>query len=123
LRLVSLNCWKKYARKMWKEIELLVIELIKSRLSKLADTAVGNVAAFIGWFLMTIVMIIIMMFALSFVALAITFLLGLAMPMWGAALITVGLFLVLILVLYLMREKIFIQPAKRKLREMLGYDN
>jgi len=108
---------------MWKEIELLVVELIKMRLNKLADNAVGNVAGFIGWFLMTIVMIIVLMFALSFTALAITFLLGLAMPMWGAALITVGLFLVLILVLYLTRDKIFIQPTKRKLRQMLGYDN
>jgi len=104
---------------MWKEIEMLLLELVKAKIHKFTNNVTNSIAAFIGWFLMTLVLIVILMFALSFVALAITFLLAEVMPLWGAALITVGFFLLEVVLFYVFRESLFISPVKNKLRQMI----
>jgi len=104
---------------MLKEIEMLLLELLKSKVKKVTNNVTSSIAAFIGWFLMTLVLIVVLMFALSFIALAITFLLAEVMPLWGAALITVGIFLLEIILLFVFREKLFIRPVKRKLLQMI----
>lgn len=104
---------------MWKEIEMLLLGLLKSRVKKVTDNVTNSIAAFIGWFLMTIVLIVVLMFALSFIALAVTFLLAEVMPLWGAALITVGMFFLEVILFFIFRESLFIRPVKKKLLEMI----
>lgn len=104
---------------MWKEIEMLLLELLKSKIKKVTNNVTNSIAAFIGWFMMTLVMIVVLMFALSFIALAITFLLAEVMPLWGAALITVGIFLIEVILFFIFRKPLFILPVKRKLLEMI----
>jgi len=104
---------------MLKEIELLVIELLKMKINRVTNDITHRVALFIGWFMMTIVLIIVAMFAVAFFALAITYLLAEVMPLWGAALITVGLFLLILLLLYLLRDPLFVKPVRRKLNQVI----
>ena len=104
---------------MWKEIEMLLVELFKAKIRNVTNNILSNIAAFIGWIMMTFVLIVVLMFALSFIALAITFLLAEVMPLWGAALITVALFLLEILLLYIFREPLFIRPVRRKLIQII----
>lgn len=104
---------------MLKEIEMLFVELFKAKIRNVTDNILCNIAAFIGWMMMTFVLIVVLLFALSFIALAITFLLAEVMPLWGAALITVALFLIEMFLLYIFREPLFIRPVKRKLTQMI----
>lgn len=103
---------------MLQEIKELIIELIKLKVNQVTNDIIHRVAMFVGWFMMAIVLIIVAMFAIAFLALTITYLLAEVMPLWGASLITMGIFLTILLLLYLFRETLFVRPVRNKLRQI-----
>lgn len=107
---------------MLKSIEQLIADIKEYLLGRGRLLQLGVIeksSKLMAWVLMTIVVLVVSLFALTFVALALTVLLAKVIPLWGACLIMGALFLIVLLVMFLLRKQMFVNPIVRKMSEIV----
>lgn len=107
---------------MLKSIERLIADIkeyLVNRSKLLQLRVIEKTSNFLSWVLMTLVVLVVSLFAFTFVALALTVLLAKVIPLWGACLIMGALFMLVLLVLFLLRKQLFINPIVRKMSEIV----
>jgi hypothetical protein len=99
------------------------IEQVQSDLKSYARTqydllrlnAVSSLSRLLGYLLLAICVILLLFGILSFAAFAAIGAMASCMPVWAACLVMVGVFVVLIVVVALMRKRLFINPFVKRL--------
>ena len=110
---------------MFKKIENLFLDIqdyLKTRGQLLRINAVEKSSQLLMWLMLTIVALLIGLFALAFITVALTLLLAKVIPLWSACLINAALFLLLLVVIFYNRERMFLNPILRRMSDIFYAD-
>lgn len=111
---------------MLKRIEALLTEIyeyLQTRGDLIRIKALEKGSRLLAWIIYLIIGILIILFALAFIAVGVALLLAQLMPLWAACLVTSGIFIALLVLLVVFRNKVILNPIVRRMSSIFYPDD
>lgn len=111
---------------MLTKIETLLTEIyeyLQTRGDLIKIKALERSSHLLAWIIYLIIGILILLFAIAFIAVGVAILLAKVMPMWAACLVTSGIFIALLVLLIVFRNQVVLNPIVRRLSSIFYPDN
>lgn len=111
---------------MLTRIENLLTEIygyLKTRGDLVKINALEKTSRILAWIIYLIIGLLILLFAVAFIAVGITLLLALVMPLWASCLVSSSIFIGLLILLIAFRNKLVVNPIVRMLSSIMYNDD
>ncbi|MCQ2343748.1 MAG: phage holin family protein [Paludibacteraceae bacterium] len=100
-----------------------IYEYLKTRGELVKINVLEKTSRILAWIIYLIIGLLVVLFAVAFIAVGITLLLSKVMPLWAACLVSSGIFIALLVLLIAFRNKFVVNPIVRMLSSIMYNDD